>query len=1155
MTRPTASLHDWFDLAEKSGLVLGEPVLHVAFPAGPERTAPRLQRALLAAWQRLQVAPEDPARRARWFDFLFHELLGWPRESLRRGVELPAEATVRLDDVDDTIAPAALLVDPAGGTELAVFLAAADHPFDRIERTPGRWRATPQARAERWLRAANRPLALLINGSRLRLVHVPPGLPGGWLEVDLATLLDEKGLLDGFVTLLGAPRFFGEPARRLARLVAESQERQAELTDTLGLQVRDAVEKLLLALDRADEAAGGRPFEGLADEEIYRLAVFVVMRLVFLLFAEERSLLPHGNLFYDDAYGLGRLLHRLEEERRERPERFVAERDAWPRLLALFRLVFSGSAHPDLPLPAYGGDLFDPQAFRAMEVLERPDLALPNEAVASILRALTFGAARVGRETILQRYSYRTLDVEHIGYLYEGLLDHRAARAGDAPLVKLRNGTEEAWPLTELERRSPAQLVDFLAEERVFGGNEERIRAALDEPADDIPTELRALPVALAQRCRPFAAIIQCNEVVRPGRLYLTTSASRRSTGTHYTPIEYTRAMVEETLSPLVHAGGGGVDGGPRRLRPPRELLALRVCDPAMGSGAFLVQTVRYLASRLVDAWWAERDRAGEGPSAPLLYLPYAEPGSPREDRIPVPTEREEAELWARRIVAERCVYGVDRNPLATEMAKLSLWLVTLSRDKPFSFVDHALRSGDSLLGLASLDQLRTWSLDGRGTENLASREAVAESTDLRRQIQDLPVATPEDVAWKAGLNARAVEATAALRALGDLFFSAVLAEPAPRKQAAQLAATLLAELDRLDDAPHLREAARPGLADHHPFHWPLEFPEVFDRESPGFDAIVGNPPYMGGQKLTGTLGTSYREYLVSALARGARGSADLVAYFFLRAFDLLRGGGNFGLLAINTIAEGDTRQVGLEQLLTAGGEIYSTHPNEPWPGSAAVVTTRVHLHKGSWSGARAILGKSVPRISAFLTSREEWTPKQLKANQGIAFQGSIILGLGFTMTEEEALAILDKDDRYRDVLFPYLNGKDLNSHPEQKSSRWVINFWDWPEERAREYPLVFRIVEEKVKPERMLVNRKARRERWWQYAEVASGLYHSIGRGALFEKHPEGWEKTRRPLARVIAATRHTSDWAPFVVSNDFVSSEALVIFASDGGEALLRA
>ncbi|RME43290.1 MAG: ATP phosphoribosyltransferase regulatory subunit, partial [Deltaproteobacteria bacterium] len=283
-----------------------------------------------------------------------------------------------------------------------------------------------------------------------------------------------------------------------------------------------------------------------------------------------------------------------------------------------------------------------------------------------------------------------------------------------------------------------------------------------------------------------------------------------------------------------------------------------------------------------------------------------------------------------------------------------------------------------------------------------------------------------------------------------------------------------------------------PGKPRRRPFHWPLKFPEVFQRENGGFDAIVGNPPFMGGQRIRGALGKAYREYLVRWVAEGKKGSADLVAYFYLRAFDLLRQGGDFGLLAVNTIAEGDTRQVGLERLVgEKGAVIYAAYPNEPWPGKAAVVTSRVHVRKGEWENAAILSGQSVPFVSAFLSDQEEWTPKRLKANEGQSFQGSIVLGMGFVLSEEEALAMIERDPKNRDVLFPYLNGKDLNSHPEQKPNRWVINFWDWPEEKAREYEAPYRIVLDKVKPERQRRRpngeyqlRKPLPQRWWQYGE-----------------------------------------------------------------------
>lgn len=1149
MSRGASFAHEWIELVERSGLLVSEPVLHQLFPEGPERVDSRRQRTLLAAWERFRIEPGDLGRQSAWLDSVLTGLLSWPEDRLAGGPRLPGTAAVDLPELDQSLRPHGVLLGEGGHFLLGLWRVPVAQAFDRVERLDGAWRATPYDKLRRWLQRSRTPFGLLTNGEAFRLVHAPADLAESWIEFPAGLFFEEKSVLDGFLTLLAADRFFGTAERRLERLAEESQKTQAELTDRLGDQVRSAVERLILALGLADRGAGGRILLGHDPEQIYKAAVYVVMRLVFILYAEEWSLLPHGNIFFDEGYGLGRLLHLLEEEKRTRPDTFEREGDAWPRLLALFRLIFQGSPHPDLTLPAYGGDLFSPRDFPALAIWEHPALHLPNRAVYEILRALTFGQARVGRDRIAQRYSYRNLDVEHIGYLYEGLLDHKASRAGDEPLVKLDNGTEAAFQLSELESRSGDRLIDFLVEQKVARGDRARIEARLAEPPADALKALERVFPAVAERCRPYAGVIQADEVVEPHRLYLTTSASRRFTGTHYTPIQYTRAMVAETLDPLAYVGEHGKLEEPRRLRSPRELLDLKVCDPAMGSGAFLVQVIRYLGEKLADAWQVERERRGEGVP---LYLPYAEPARAREDQIPVPEERKDAKLWAYRLVAERCVYGVDKNPLAVEMAKLSIWLVTLDPRKPFSFVNHALKPGDSLLGISSLGQLRSFSLSGEGPQLGLLEERIAQgvqrAVELRQQIGNLSVVTPADVIQKERLLAEADREVQVLWALADLLISTITRS----KKSAEQEATRIEFLARisylLDSSEELETLSRKEGGGQEPFHWPLGFPEVFERENGGFDALVGNPPYMGGQKLTGAFNEPYREYLVRYIAGGARGSADIVAYFFLRSFSLLRASGNFGLLAVNTIAEGDTRQVGLEQILREGGPIYSAHPNEPWPhrSAATVTTSRVHVHKGGWNEPRYLAGRQVPTISAFLTDQEEWSPKRLKANEGIAFQGSIVLGMGFVLTKEAALVMLERDPRNTDVLFPYLNGEDLNSHPEQKPSRWVINFWDWPEERARKYPELFSILQEKVRPERLRNNRKTYRDHWWQFAEKRPALYHAIGRGHLLEQHPEGWQRIPL-LSNVICCSEVTKHLAFAFVPNDPIFSANLDVLAAD--------
>jgi hypothetical protein len=393
------------------------------------------------------------------------------------------------------------------------------------------------------------------------------------------------------------------------------------------------------------------------------------------------------------------------------------------------------------------------------------------------------------------------------------------------------------------------------------------------------------------------------------------------------------------------------------------------------------------------------------------------------------------------------------------------------------------------------------------------------------------------------------------------------------------------------------KEAVRQVLHGQPTFHWPLEFPEVFMRkggcstgsvsdrvtadasnaERPvahapgtassargGFDAFVCNPPFIGGQKITGNLGVSYRNFLVDQLANGKKGSADLCAYFFLQAKRLLRTGGGFGMLATNTIAQGDTREVGLDQMAAAGGVIYRAMPSRPWPGEASLEVAEVWLRNGGeWRGKCFLEEQPVTGITPFLTKpgRATGKPYRLAANEDKSFIGSYVLGLGFVLTPEEAQALIAKDKRNRDVVFPYLNGEDLNSRPDQSPSRWVINFFDWPLERASckewntaddekreafvkaghvapdyngsvaaDYPDCLKIVREKVKPERDKVSREIRRRRWWQFAERALALYETI---AAMEK--------------MLAIALTSKTLSPHFVSTSQVLDQTVVTIALD--------
>ena len=324
-----------------------------------------------------------------------------------------------------------------------------------------------------------------------------------------------------------------------------------------------------------------------------------------------------------------------------------------------------------------------------------------------------------------------------------------------------------------------------------------------------------------------------------------------------------------------------------------------------------------------------------------------------------------------------------------------------------------------------------------------------------------------------------------------------------------------------------------PDLEALRPFHWELEFPEVFldppqpplkrgekilqvplhkgDLGGSGFDAICGNPPFMGGGKISGAMGIAYRDFIVDQIAK-QKGSADFVAYFFLRVMDLIKENGCFGLVSTNTISQGDTREIGLDQVDTKG-KIYRAVSSRPWSGTAALEVAYVWAKKGKWNGKFNLDSKEVSGITPYLTSQSSVSgnPYRLVSNSNKSFFGSKVYGQGFVLTEEEANTLVAKNSKNKDVLFPYLNGEDLNSKYDQSPSRWVINFKDWalsaeydsPKNPkgapyASDYPDCLEIVERLVKPEREKLNQsiatqKRRTQFWWQYGSSAPALYEAI--------------------------------------------------------------
>lgn len=624
----------------------------------------------------------------------------------------------------------------------------------------------------------------------------------------------------------------------------------------------------------------------------------------------------------------------------------------------------------------------------------------------------------------------------------------------------------------------------------------------------------------------------------RVPQFQLAYGSERKSTGSYYTPPELVGELIRSALEPVLEQR---LKSAKTSKEKERAILSLRVCDPACGSGHFLLAAARRLGKELA------RVRTGEEEPAP-----------------------ERVREVIRDVVAQ-CIYGVDKSALAVELCRVALWLEAHCEGKPLTFLDHRIRCGDSLIGVFDLGVLEhgipdevfqpTSEDDPKAASQLKNRNC-SERRDLEQGQMSLPF-HPESLLPALGAESRTVadisdDSPAHVRRKKELyerhrhapqrwrlrqachlwtaaFFQQLVdtARTSPRSITTQVVA------DHLAGRPHPQAVAEAEAiaVRHRLFHWPLEFPEVF--ADGGFDVVLGNPPFMGGLKISGNLGDKYRRWL-EIVYPDYKGTADLCAAFFRRAFALLRPGGRLGMVATNTIGQGDTRQSGLAVILRQSGVITFARRFIKWPGAANVEVNLLAIEKTDHLPVKTSLspvldGQPVSFISSRLDTEPEAEPKRLPQNTGKAFIGDTVVGIGFVVAPEEAEALIKKDPRNADCLFRYLNGEDLNSHPEQKPSRYVICFHDWELERAQQYGDLLRIVKERVKPQRDALppsnaTNIKRKTQWWQFGVYAQQMRRAIAH-------------LRRVLVRAEVSQLHMISFVP----NDWIYSHMLIVFAFD--------
>ena len=1056
---------EWIGFVQPVGLVVA-PTVMVDAQVIPDRNVSRRQRAFRELLE--ETGSGVTARwRVRDLRQMFVDWLGWEEGDLENVDAHREELEISLPELQVVLSATWAVTTADESDAKWMMLIRVEQSGADLDKPPDSevtWSASRHARFERLLRETGITIGLLCSDERVRLIYAPKGESSGHITFDFSQMALPAGrpILAALEMLLSADALFmGTEEARLPALLAKSREAQAEVSTRLSRQVLAALYELLRGFVAADARNGGGTLADLArrqPDHLYGGLITALMRLVFVLYTEDRGLMSDHPV-YQQHYSLGGLFARLRADAAAWPDTMDQRFGAWAQLLSLFRLIHGGGRHAGLSFVARRGSLFDPDRFPFLEGRGPDDQTeipmVPDATVWKILQSLMMLDG--------ERLSYRTLDVEQIGSVYEAIMGFR---------IELTTGRSIA--VHSPKRTGAAVIVDLDGLLRVDGGRRAR---TLQEATDQRLTGDAAL--ALRHAVEPADVVAALDRKVdrdaTPDILptqtpVLQPTDERRRSGSHYTPRSLTEPIVSEALRPILE-----------RLGPsarPTEILDLKILDPATGSGAFLVEACRQLSARLVEAWSI-----------------HGRPSSLALD--------EDELVHATRLVAQRCLYGVDRNPMAIDLARLSLWLATFARDHEFTFIDHALRHGDSLVGLTR-KQIEGfhWKADASrfqmGVEAIPVSERVTRVSELRQLIREIGDDAPQQELIQL-LNEAQLELMS-VRHFGNLVLTAFFGEDRPNsRETKRREYANLVTHDRADGLRVSLTDMEPPLV---PFHWEIEFPEVFERENPGFDAIIGNPPFAGKNTIGNSNAAGYLDWL-RQIHTASHGNSDLVAHFFRRAFNLARERGVVGLIATNTIGQGDTRSTGLRWICKNGGAIYSTRRRIKWPGEAAVVVSVVHIMKGAATGLR-LDGREVDFISAFLfQGGGHDDPERLAANSGKSFQGSILLGMGFTFDDtatnnnatplSEMYRLIQGNPRNGEVIFPYIGGQEVNTSPTHDFHRYAIDFFDRDLQQASKWGDLIAIVRESVKPERDHQKRKALRERWWQYAEKRPGLVAAI--------------------------------------------------------------
>jgi hypothetical protein len=985
----SSKLHAWWADLRHHGLVIAPALLEEVFPEGLDvpktYSYQRLREryTVFETWSQRERAYEPGTDRRplfTWLDGVLDIFLGHEASRWQKGNHVAA-AWTHETLMHERLRPDRILFRDITQREPAFFVWI--DPTRHLGQGQGR---SAYGKFLELLRAKNVKLGLLTNGRQFRLCYA--GLDyDSWVEWDVEAWFAEEELrrqLDGFYTLLGLTGINPRNGYALPLLEAAegSRTRQGDLSTVLGEQVRTAVEMLLNEVNQAAlrnpallDTVRITPYGTMLPqrrvlEALYQAATRMIMRLVIILFAEARDLLPRSLATYSASYGLEGLYEQLQwAAQHEGRNALEDQQSAWMRLLSLFTLIYEGSPSPVLPVHAYGGSLFRPgqpesadAILRAVALVESPEIALSDAIVLCLLELLKNGKIKI-RQARANRWvsgpvDFSELRTEYIGLMYQGLLDFNLHTA-DQPMIFLNLGQEPVLPLQMLEEMPDQHLKDLLkklSSEKSSGptpdANEEEASEVAadtleseeiavaegaeveDEAFDTVEEEdegddileastltkadvLKQRAFTWAMRAVELGGFVKKPKGKREDLLYryekerekkarsmikrvldldefylIRRGGTRKGSGTFYTRPQLAVPIAQRTLEPLLFTL---TSAGTRVPRTPEEILAVKVCDPACGSASFLVAALHYLTDGLYQSLVYHRrikDRPEDHSSLIAITLPFGAPSQahPEEELVPVRPGNEHFEAMTkarlRRYVVERCLYGVDLSPLAVELAHMSLWIETMDREMPFTFLDHKIKVGNALVG-GWFDTfleypIMSWMRDGGDTNhnNGVHYEAKTWAKDITKERNE--VIKPEMVKQIESSSTQLFlfsenkqqtpeglykEVTGEMERLHEL----PITDEQQREQRYQAmqqrsdyreikqafdewCAAWFWPADQLDEAPtpaafyHPSRSTRAMVdelaSELHFFHWELAFPDVFARPAHGFDAILANPPW-----------------------------------------------------------------------------------------------------------------------------------------------------------------------------------------------------------------------------------------------------------------------------------------------------------------------